>query len=266
MPKFLLIFLALQFTLALPGTAQDGPTYAGCGKDTRRFYSCNGECGMPSSSPADLHLGAGDLLQNKYPLKLSQEELRSSLRSDDAQLRYLAAWVLADQGQKDAVPDIFTAFETESQPRPKAYLACALAELGDPRGVAALHQFCESDRLPEDLRLDVVRFLVEIHETPCIAPVVEALKGSDPGNWQVMPIIPNIKGLSPEESAQLRALLLESLSQPGSAVRLVAAQTLSQMHDFSALPELQTALANERDAIVRSALRDALDALQVQRH
>lgn len=266
MATLLFIFLVLQFTLVLPGAALDEPEYAGCGKNTLNIYFCNGECGMPSSSLADLHPGAGDLLQTNYAVKLTRDDLRSALSSTDDQVRYLAAWVLADKGQKDAIPEIFTAFDTENQPRPKAYLACALAELGDPRGVAALHQFCKNDGLPDDFRLDVVRFLVELHETPCISPVAEALKRSPPYNVQAQRIIPHIRGLSPEDSAQLRALLLESLSQPGSIVRLVAAQTLSQMHDSFAVPALQAALANEGDARIRKALQDALAAMQVPEH
>jgi HEAT repeat protein len=265
MPKLLLIFLALQFTLALPGTAQDGPDYAGCGKDTRRFYTCNGECGTPSD-PMYLHPWAGELLQTKYAVKSTTGELRSALRSDDVQVRYFAAWVLADQGNKDAMPEIFQVFETESEPRPKAYLACALAELGDRRGVEALHQFCKANSLPEDLRLDVVRFLVEIHETPCMTPIVEALKGGSPYNWQAQAIIPHIEALSPGASAQLRALLVGLLSEQGTAVRMVAAQTLSQMHDTSAIPALQLALANESNHTVRESLEAALKNLQAEQH
>jgi HEAT repeat protein len=266
MPRYSLIFLALQFALALPGIAQDGPDYAGCGKDTRIIYTCNGECGMPGSSPADLHPGASDLLQTRYAVKLDKEDLRAALSSSEVQVRYLAAWLLADAGDKDAVLGIFQTFEAESDPRPKAYLACALAELGDRRGVEALHQFCKSDALPEDLRLDVVRFLVEIHETPCITPVVEALKGGPPYNWQAQAIIPYITGLSPGESAHLRALLVGLLSEQGTGARMVAAQTLSQMHDSSAIPALQAALANESSPPVRNALQDALKRLQADQH
>lgn len=214
---------------------------------------------------------AGEILRTKYAVKLTKGDLRVALASADDQVRYLAAWVLADQDHKDVISDIYLTFEAESQPGPKAYLACALAELGDRRGVEALHEFCKTDSLPEDLRLDVVRFLVEIHEKPCIAPIVEGLKCNSPYlpyNWQAQPIIPQIEGLSPSESAQLRALLLGLLSQsqPGTIVRQVAAQTLSQLHETSAIPVLQAALADEPDPTIRMFMEDALKSLQTGQH
>lgn len=262
MPKFLLVFLTLQITFALQGAAQTGPDYAGCGKEASSVHSCNGECGMPSS-PADLHAMAGFLLETRYAV-LTPADLHAALHSNDDQVRYLAAWALADRGQKDSIADIYQAFETESQPRAKAYLACALAEFGDRRGVKALHDFCKSGALPEDLRLDAVRFLVEIHETPCITPIVEALRGGPPRNWQALSIIPHIEGLPPEASAQLRAQLVGLLSEQGSAARMVAAQTLSQMQDTSAIPALQSALANESNPIVRDSLENALKSLHAE--
>jgi len=266
MCKQFLLLATFLVSLVLQGAAQDGTGWYGCAKNTDLIVTCNGECGPSSPDPRSLHGLAGDILRTEYPLRLTPAELRSALRSDDARLRFLAAWELADQDQKDAIPDIFAAFDSESQPRPKAYLACALTELGDPRGPAALHKFCENDGLPEDLRLDVVRFLIEIHETPCITAVVDALKGPDPFNWQVISIIPNIKGLFSWESDQLQALLLTSLSHPGSGVRMEAARALAQMHDTSAIPALQVALANETNAIARKALQDAINSLQAEQH
>jgi len=275
MPRDYLLLVTLALALALPGAAQrvgaqtlplfDGPDYAGCGRPGNIFTS-SGDCNVEScSDPRQLHHLDGEILQTKYADKLTADDVRAALHSnDDAKIRYLAAWWLADQGQKDVIPDIYQTFKAESEPHAKAYLACALAELGDRRGVEALHEFCKTDLLPEDLRLDVVRFLVEIGETPCLAPIVEALKGGDPYNWQAQSIIPHIKGLSSSESAQFRALLLGLLSKPGSAVRLVAAQTLAQMHDTSAIPALQAALTNESDAQVRKSLEAALKSLQAE--
>jgi hypothetical protein len=45
---------------------------------------------------------------------------------------------------------------------------------------------------------------------------------------------------------------------------MVAAQTLSQMHDFSAIPALQHALACESNPAVHNALPDALKSLQAE--
>ena len=265
--KYIPFLVALALAFALPGAAQDGPDYAGCGKDASNIDICNGECYINSSEPRELHIWAGDALQILYSVKVTRENLRVALFSNDnAQVRYLAAWWLADQGQKDVIPDIYQAFEVESAPRPKAYLACALAELGDHRGVEALHQFCKNDALPLDLRLDVVRFLLEIHEAPCITPIVEALKGSWPYNWQAQAMIPHIKGLSSSDSEQLRVLLLDRLSDQGSAVRMVTAQTLSELHDTSAIPAVQAAIAKECDSTVRKSMEDSLKNLQADQH
>lgn len=267
MSKHYLFLVTLALALALSAAAQDGPDYAGCGHASN-FFTCNGECNLPPSEddPEKLHLWAGDLLQTKYAVKLTEDDLRIALANDDEQVRYLAAWVLADQGQKGVIPDIYLTFKAETLPRPKSYLACALAELGDRRGVAALHDFCGRYSFPADLRLDVVRFLVELHETPCIGPIVEALKGGFPGNMYAQSIIPHLEGLSSSESAQLRGLLLGLLSNQGSAVRMVAAQTLSQLHVTSAIPALQAALANETNHIARDSMEDSLKNLQGDQH
>ena len=267
MPKPLFILLALQVALALPGAAQDGADYAGCGNEASGIFICNGECGVNSSDPRQVHTLAGEILQTKYAVRLVKEDLRVALRSkDNEQERYLAAWQLADLGQKDVIPDVYQAFEVEDQPRPKAYLACALVELGDHRGVDALHQYCKDDALPVDLRLDVARFLLEVHETPCIAPIVEALKGTCPYNWQAQAVIPHIKNLSPSDSEQLRVLLMDRLSDQGSAVRMVTAQTLSQLHDTAAIPAVQAAIAKERNPTVRKSMEDSLKNLQADQH
>lgn len=170
MLKHLLILVSLQLGLSISGLAQETQDYAGCGKYTGLVFSFPGDYSDQYASPAELHAQAREFLQTKYAIKLTKDELRSSLRSHNAQVRYLAAWALADSGYKDTNPDIFRALKAETQPRPKAYLACALTELGDPRGVEALQQLCKDRELNGDLRLDVARFLAEIHETPCVIP------------------------------------------------------------------------------------------------
>ena len=149
MPKVVLIFLALQFTLALSGTAQESPYYAGCGKYPGLIMGYSGDS-WQDPDPDLAHFRASDLLQIKYGVKLNNENLRAALSGDNVQARYLAAWVLADQGARDAMPEIFQAFETEgcaAAPR-LCDLACALAELGDRRGAEALHEFCEDQFAP----------------------------------------------------------------------------------------------------------------------
>lgn len=265
MSRFLLYLAALQLAITLAAAAQENTYYAGCGKYPFLVVGYSGDNFEEGLDAFPSHMFAADHLE-KSGIPLTEPALRSALRNDNAEIRYRAAWQLADQNAKDAIPDILQTLDAEKQPRAKTYLACALAELGDRRGIEALHQYCKEDEFPDDVRLDVSKFLTELHETPCLSSLMELFKSRYvPGRVQAIPLIPHLSGISAADSAQLRAILLASLSDPDPAIREVAARTLSEMHDSSAIPELQTAIANECSAQTRKTMEDALQALQAER-
>jgi hypothetical protein len=278
----LLLLAVLLISFALAGAAQESSSYVGCGKDPYRVVplvdASTGPLGAARLEPyevasrldalaIDAHLDPGNTLQKAFGIQPTKEALRSALHNDDARVRYLAAWTLADDGDKHAIPDIFLALESEKVPRAQAYLACALQELGDKRGVAALHQYCEQQSFPLDVRFDVNQFLMELHETPCISPVVEALKSGWKGPWGGWwDIVAVLEKASPEEFAQLRAVLLASLEDPASPVRWISGHALAQIHDYAALPEFEVELEHESRPQARTELEADIKNYQTAKH
>ncbi|HTV66489.1 MAG TPA: hypothetical protein VMD98_12845 [Bryocella sp.] len=282
MRRPLLILAALLFSLAPAAAAQESLNYVGCGKYPYQVVPLvDASTGPPGwyerpktyevrsrlDAPAiDAHLDPGSTLQKAFGVQPNKEALRSALHNDDARVRYLAAWTLADDGDKGVIPDIFRALEVEKVPRAQAYLACALQELGDARGVSALHQYCEQQSFPLDVRFDVNQFLIELHEAPCISPVVEALKSGWKGPWGWWDIAAVLEKASPEGFAQLRAILLASLEDPASPVRRISGHALAQIHDYAALPELEVELEHESRPQARTQLEEEIKSYQTVQH
>ena len=171
--KFLLCLVTLQLVLTAVCSSQEHAVeegYAGCGKYPFLVF---GGTGDPLSDPTPIpsHYFAEEHL-TEAGIALTNATVRSALRDGRAEVRYSAAWYLADQNVKGAISDIFGALQVERVSRAKAYLACALAELGDKRGGQALHRYCADADFPSGIKQDVSNFLLELHETGC--PAAEA--------------------------------------------------------------------------------------------
>jgi hypothetical protein len=164
MRRFLLCLVTLECALTAVGTSQQA-VYAGCGKYPFLVFGYSGDP-LGDTAPEASHQFAFEHLMSEN-IPLTKGGLQSALKNGKPEIRYSAAWYLADQGAKDAIPDIFAALEAERVPRAKAYIACALVELGDKRGVQALHRYCGEPEFPMALKQDVTDFLLELHETPC---------------------------------------------------------------------------------------------------
>jgi hypothetical protein len=163
--RFLLCLVTLECALTVVGPSQDH-AYAGCGKYPFLAFAEPGDPWLEDPAPVSSHYRAPARLTDAG-VPLTENGLREALRNGKVEIRYSAAWYLADQGAKDSVPDIFKALQAERVPRAKAYIACALIELGDKRGVQALHRYCGEPEFPMGIKQDVTNFLLELHETPC---------------------------------------------------------------------------------------------------
>jgi len=197
----------------------------------------------------------------EHQIPLTKDSLRSALRSDDTEIWELAAEQLAIEGVKDAIPDLAGLLELKSEPIERIILANSLAQLGDERGVQTLRAYCDDKTAQMGDRLSAANHLLRYQPKSCPETLIEGLE-DNVYRGQALGIIPNFKELSPTESAQVRALLLNSLSDQDFATRLQAAQTTYALGDVSAIPALQAALAKETKPIVRSAMEQSLKALQ----
>jgi len=200
----------------------------------------------------------------QHHVSLSRDGLVSALRSDDAEIRSLAAEQLAVQGAEDSIPSVVEALEAEKIPKTRVDIAFALAQMGDERGIRALRQDCDNTTLPMYLRLSAASYLLYVRDQSCLRTVVEGLQPSYESGTriQALSLIPRFKGLSASESAGLRVLVLKSLRDQDPAVRLVASDTIRILGDLTAIPSLEAAISAEADVEIRTQMESDLRALQ----
>jgi HEAT repeat protein len=195
-----------------------------------------------------------------HSIPLTKDGLMSALNSKNPNLSSLAAGELANEGVKDAIPDLFKLFEAEPEPLGKIGLARDLAALGDQRGVQALRRYCDEPAMSMGDRLSAANNLVRYQPKSCPKTLIEGLQ-DDFYRGQALGMIPNFKELSPGESAQVRTLLLKSLWDQDSHIRLSAAQTMEGLGDESYIPSLEAAMAKEPTDFVRGAMENTVKTL-----
>ena len=255
MRRFLLCLVAVQYLLAVAGSAQDKRTvYAGCGKYPFMGFSDTGDFAHSEDPITNHYLAMLALTRGSVPP--TDGALRAALRDSAAKIRYSAAWYLADQNTKAAIPDIVVALEAERVPRAKAYIACALAELGDERGVQALHRYCDESDFPVAVKVDVANFLLELHQPSCPKAVVEGLAA---GLLQAKVAVENFWEVSPSQYAELRALCL---NDPDRGVKSGIINEIRTLRDIAAIPDLESAISREPDKLLQERMQNLLNELQ----
>lgn len=196
-----------------------------------------------------------------HHIPLTKDGLTLALHSEDISLRNLAVYELAEEGIKEAIPDLLAVLEAETDPSDRICVADALAKLGDQRGVQTLEAYCDDKTAPLDARLNAAARFLNYQPKSCPKTLLEGLQ-DDRFRSQAISLISHFKELSPSESAQVRALLLKSLSDQDFVTRLQAAQTIEGLGDVSNIPALEAALAKEVKPEVRGAMEQSLKALQ----
>jgi HEAT repeat protein len=196
-----------------------------------------------------------------HHIPLTKDGLILALHGEDISLRMLAVYEVAEEGIKEAIPDLHAVFEAETDPNARICVADALAKLGDQRGIQTLEAYCDDKTAPLDARLNAAARLLNYQPKSCSKALLEGLQ-DDVYRGQALSMIPRFKELSPNESAHARAILLKSLSGGDSGVRLTAAGVIAEIGDVSNAPALEAAIAKEADPQLRRAMEYYLKALQ----
>jgi HEAT repeat protein len=246
MPRLLLCVLTLQFALAVAAIAQTD-------ESTEHDPQLCGNLTTASQCVAENFAF--------HHIPLTRDGLMLALRCEDISLRNLAVYELAEEGVKDAIPDLLAVLEAETDPDERISLADALAKLGDQSGVPTLEAYCDDKTAPLEARLNAAGRLLRYQPKSCPKTLLEGLQ-DDVYRGQALSMIRRFKELSPTESAQVRVLLLKSLSDRDSGVRLTAAGVIAELGDASNIPALEAAIAKEADPQLRRAMGDYLKALQ----
>ena len=239
--------LILLVSLATATLAQ-ASLNTGCGQ---RPTGSSG-LGDLANDPIFEHHTASNLLA-EAGIGLDRDSLMKALRNDNAKIRELAAWQLADEGDKRSIASIAAALEVEKAAQVRINLACSLIELGDQRGSESLRLDCGNKRVPILLRLDAAHYLVNLGERPCTSVIVEAFQGGL--REQAASAAEEFGQLAPSEYVEVRDLLLRDEQ---STVRIGALDLIRDMNDVTAISEVEAAMGRENNPMVRSIMRKLL--------
>jgi hypothetical protein len=249
--------LTMHCLLVITAGAQSAEWF-GCRRTPPDFlFEYNGNLGA-DTRPIPSHVTARERLGN-FGIPLTENSLLSALLDAKPELRYSAAWQLADDNAKGAIPDIIAALGVERDPRARAYMACALTELGDQRGVQELHRYCDDSTFPVGVRLDVANFLLELGERSCPKVVVEGFLGSRFLEEQAASVMGHFYHASPVQYAELRALLLNNQN---GGVKEEALNVMDSLGDVGAIPGIESAIPKQTESWVRGDMERVLHDLQ----
>ena len=210
----------------------------------------------------------GDLLRDRG-IELTEPALLNALKNSDASVRYLAAMKLAEDNLTNATPAIEQALAVEKVPRDRVNIALALALLGDESGRTELKKICSDKTFVPEFRLYAVRYMFDLHvqkDEDCLGAaeqVIESQNVNIGDRVSALELISRFQDFTSDESRKVLKLVAARLRDPEPVVRMAASQALAGLGDPTAVPYLESAVANEQDENIRSLLEKDLKRLQM---
>jgi HEAT repeat protein len=197
----------------------------------------------------------------RHDIALTRTALLDALRSSDAEVRWLAAQKLANDGAKDTVPSILEALTAEKVAETRVNIAYAVAQLGAQKGFATLKGTCDNPAIRADVRMVAATYMLNLHHEDCLSDVMTILQSrADPdSSVQALYLLPRFQQVS--EDYLLKAIL-DALVSGTPAVRIAASNALGTVGNPSAIPFLQNAITKEQDEAVRFQMRTDLHKLE----
>lgn len=197
----------------------------------------------------------------------TEQGLLKALQSADPSTRELAARVLSSDGDKQAVPALETALQSEHVPAVRASIAAALAKMQDPMGRRTMASICNDSSVPNWERMQVAVEASHLADNSCLPAVIEILMKDNhdrTARKQAVDLVPSFRNLPPQDFKVLFRLVLDKLADPDHGVRMAASAVLGQIGDPSAIPSLRSALVREKSEGARLVMEQALDGLSKQ--
>lgn len=197
---------------------------------------------------------------------LSNEALLASLKSPKAEVRGMAAVLLAQRGYKSAIPAMNAALEEESDPTGRLNLASALDRLGQHSGLSALETLCNDQTLPADLRMNAAKKSLAHGGGTCAAAATEVLSASDNPASQLSALNYFLDGRLPAStmeaySSDLIKGMHRALDSEVAAVRRGSAECIGRFKLSSERSHLLTVMRMESDSNAKAAMQKAVDEL-----
>lgn len=216
-----------------------------------------------------------DHLLTYYGVALDADGLKGALRDARADVRSMAADELAKKGGKESIPWLADALSSESVPGTRLYLAKALAQLGDDRGVPAIERLCKSGGQSDPsaearVRLQATEFLRDLHRNACNDCTIDLLRSLDrPGaprefglRTAALSMADVLESATGNEIALIRGIAERWISDEDESVRRMASLVLASYGDAGSYQKLKTAITVEQDATVRACMQTELRRME----
>ena len=195
-------------------------------------------------------------------INLTESSLVEALRNPDPEVRSLAALVLAEDKARDTLPAIQEALQSEKVPQTKTNIALALAELGEQKGFATLESMCGNRDVPAYLRGYATIYMLDLHHESCLGAIFEVLQSDSDTRALALSQLPKFSNVSEDEAQRIVTVTLAALADVAPSVRISASAALSRLAPSTAISALETALATEQNAAVKSQMEFNLRQLQ----
>jgi hypothetical protein len=209
----------------------------------------------------------GEQFLQEHNISITKQAVMAALWDNDAAVRRTASRVLLRRWPKEAVAPLQEAMLREDIALVRVGLAGDLAELGDKAGREMLMTECHNHSNWASTRILAARNLIQLHDDSCIDAVLEVLHSNSDAQdtlakIDALNLVPSfIHHFASQEYQSVLDLTVKALNDPDSGVRLTTAIILESLGDASAIPALQTALANEPDEAVRKTMLMELKGL-----
>jgi HEAT repeat protein len=190
--------------------------------------------------------------------------LVDALRNPNPEVRYLAAQKLAEDKNKEAIPEIARALDSETVPATQITIAFALAQLGDTRGFVALSKSCDDQAIRASLRVRAAGYLLNLNDESCLKAVMAVLRSDVDFDSRMLglSLLGRFHHVSDEDSKSMCAAAVQSLNDPTPAVRISASTALVALGNPAAIPALERAVDSEMDQAVKNQMKSNLERLQ----
>ena len=217
-----------------------------------------------SVGPRDGRLPTTEERLKRHNVASNAPALVQALRNPDSEVRYLAAQKLAEDKDKEAIPDIVRALDSETVPATQINMAFALAQLGDERGFTALTKSCDDQKIKPGLRVRAAGYLLNLNNESCLKAVMTVLRSDADFDSRMLglSLLGRFHHISDEDSKSMCAAAVQALTDPTPAVRISASTALVALGNPAAIPALERAVDSETDEAVKSQMKSNLERLQ----
>jgi HEAT repeat protein len=183
-------------------------------------------------------------------------------------VRYWSALVLAEENATDAVPAISEALQSEKVPETKGNIALALAQLGDPKGLATLQNMCRNINIPATVRVYTAMYTFEFSNQSCLGSLLEIIPSTADSGTRALALaqLQRFGKVSEDDSKRIDAVTMLALKDSSPEVRLAASAAVSHLATPALTLALENSIATESDEGVKSLMLRDLKKLQNNTH